>query len=72
VEHYDPATGTGTGVVFNDFDTPALNWALNTALDWYAQPPLWTQLVRNGMQRDFSWQRQGQAYLEIYRRLTAA
>jgi starch synthase len=72
VEHYDPATGTGTGVVFNDFDAPALNWALNTALDWYAQPALWTQLVRNGMQRDFSWQRQGQAYLEIYRRLIAA
>jgi starch synthase len=72
VEHYDPVRGTGTGVVFNDFDSPALEWALNAALDWYAQPAEWTRLVRNGMARDFSWQRQGGEYLELYRRLTAA
>ena len=36
VEHFDPETGTGTGVVFNDFDAPALEWGLNSALDLYA------------------------------------
>src|SRR5262249_52023788 len=34
VVHFDPESGTGTGVVFNDFDAPALRWALNCALDW--------------------------------------
>jgi starch synthase len=72
VQHYDPAQGTGTGVVFNDFDSPALEWALNTALDWYAQPAQWSRLVQNGMAQDFSWQRQGERYLELYRRITAA
>src|SRR4029077_6324548 len=70
VEHYDPASGRGTGVVFNDFDAPALEWALNTALDLYTLPAQWTRMVRNGMQCDFSWQRQGAQYLELYRRLT--
>ncbi|HWX70270.1 MAG TPA: glycogen synthase [Steroidobacteraceae bacterium] len=70
VEHYDPASGRGTGVVFNDFDAPALEWALNTALDLYTLPAQWTRMVRNGMQCDFSWQRQGARYLELYRRLT--
>jgi starch synthase len=70
VEHYDPASGRGTGVVFNDFDAPALEWALNTALDLYTLPAQWTHMVRNGMQCDFSWQRQGAQYLELYRRLT--
>jgi starch synthase len=72
VEHYDPARGTGTGIVFNDFDSPALEWALNTALDWYGQPGEWTRMVKNGMARDFSWQHQGGEYLALYRRLTAA
>jgi starch synthase len=72
VEHFDPATGTGTGIVFNDFDTPALEWALNTALDLYAQPALWGRLVQNGMARDFSWQHQGAQYLALYERLIAA
>ena len=70
VEHYDPATGEGTGVVFNDFDPPALEWALNLALDLYAQPSHWSRLLRNGMARDFSWTHQGGEYLALYRRLT--
>jgi starch synthase len=72
VEHFDPASGTGTGIVFNDFDTPGLEWALNTALDLYAQPALWGRLVQNGMACDFSWQRQGAQYLALYERLIAA
>jgi len=71
VEHYDVASGRGTGVVFNDFDAPALEWALNTALDLYALPAHWERLIRNGMQCDFSWQNQGAQYLELYARLTA-
>jgi starch synthase len=71
VEHYDPADGQGTGIVFNDFDSEALEWGLNTALDWYAEPEHWTRLVRNGMQRDFSWQRQGGLYVDLYKRLIA-
>jgi starch synthase len=69
VEHFDARTGEGTGFVFNDFDTPALEWALNTALDLYAQPGHWSRLVQNGMARDFSWARQAREYLALYRGL---
>ena len=69
VEHYNPDTGLGTGIVFNDFNTEALEWALNTALDLYAAPTHWERMVRNGMRRDFSWQRQGGLYVEHYERL---
>ena len=69
VEHYNPDTGSGTGIVFNDFDNAALEWALNTALDLYARPEHWQRMVRNGMQRDFSWQHQGGMYVDLYRRL---
>ena len=71
VEHYDPDTGEGTGIVFSDFNSEALEWALNVALDLHAQPQHWRRMVSNGMAKDFSWQRQGGKYLEIYQRLTA-
>ncbi len=71
VEHYDAASGAGTGIVFNDFDVPAFEWALNAALDLYAQPAQWRRMVDNGMRCDFSWQHQGAQYLELYARLTA-
>jgi starch synthase len=66
VEHFDPESGTGTGVVFNDFDSPALKWGLNLALDWYQEPRHWQRLVHNGMAQDFSWQRQALEYLALY------
>jgi starch synthase len=69
VEQYDAASGRGTGVVFNDFDAPALEWALNLALDLYAQPAHWSRMMRNGMSQDFSWQRATAEYLGVYRRL---
>jgi starch synthase len=71
VEHYDPDTGAGTGIVFEHFNPEALEWALNTALDLHAQPGHWQRLVRNGMAQDFSWERQGGKYVEIYRALIA-
>jgi starch synthase len=72
VEHFDAQRGSGTGVVFNDFDAPALEWALNTALDLYAQPSEWARLVQNGMACDFSWARQGREYIALYERLSPA
>jgi len=68
---YDPASGRGTGIVFNDFAATALEWALNNALDLYTLPAQWSRVVRNGMQCDFSWQHQGAQYLELYGRLMA-
>jgi len=66
VVHFDPATGTGTGIVFNDFDTSAMNWALDTALQWYAQPQLWERIVQNAMRQDFSWVTQTNEYLKLF------
>jgi starch synthase len=66
---YDPASGEGTGVVFEPFEAEAMEWALNAALDLYAQPAHWTRLVKNGMAQDFSWERQGELYVQLYEAL---
>jgi len=66
VTHFDPATGVGTGIVFNDYDTAAMNWAFDCALEWYAQPALWERLVQNAMRMDFSWETQCNEYLKLF------
>ncbi len=72
VQHFDPRTGEGTGVVFNDYDTGAVIWAVGTALDLYHSGSAWQRLVRNGMAQDFSWSRQVPHYVEAYERLLRA
>ena len=71
VRHYDPATGVGTGCVFNDYDAPAVLWALNTALDWFDKPVSWRRLIDNAMLEDFSWGRQINKYVELFRETVA-
>jgi starch synthase len=69
VAHFDPATGRGTGSVFNDADAGGLAWALEQALRWYHDPVAWRQVRANAMSADFSWERQAPLYEALYRRL---
>ena len=71
VQHFDPATGTGTGVVFNDFDAGGLRWGITTALEWFGWPSVWRRLVRNGMAQDFSWDTQTAEYEKLYAKIRA-
>jgi starch synthase len=70
VQLFDPHSGTGTGIVFNDYNVPALGWALNYAFDLYQDKKTWRKLVRNGMAMDFSWEQQGQVYIDLFRQIT--
>jgi starch synthase len=69
VEQIDPQTGEGTGVVFRDYNEDGLAWALDTALDLYRDKALWQRVIANGMAKDFSWERQGSYYTDLYRTL---
>ncbi len=69
VQPYDPASGTGTGVLFKEYAPEALERGLGAALDLHASPAHWTRMMRNGMAQDFSWTRQGARYVELYERL---
>jgi starch synthase len=72
VEQIDADTRTGTGILFRDYNDTGLSWALNTALDLYEDRTLWRRIMRNGMARDFSWDRQGEQYVELFRALCDA
>ena len=67
VQHFDPESGEGTGCVFNDYDVPAVLWAIATTLTWYAERSAWHRLMQNAMAEDFSWDRQILKYERVYR-----
>jgi starch synthase len=71
VRHYNPDSGEGTGVVFNDYDAGAVTWGAETAIAFYARKPVWQRLVANAMAEDFSWQRRVGDYVALYRRMLA-
>ncbi len=63
------ADASGTGIVFDHFTADAVVWALTYGIRLFHDPSSWERIRRNGMAEDFSWERQAERYLEIYRQL---
>jgi starch synthase len=61
----------GTGFTFDTPDGTGLIWALDQALKVFSDRPSWERLMKNGMARDFSWERSARGYVDLYRRALA-
>ncbi len=72
VQAYDASTGEGTGFVFDEFNSEELYQAVASALSVYRDEGAWNHLVQNGMAKDFSWTKQGQHYVQLYRSLSGS
>lgn len=62
------APGQGTGINFQDADQHALLWAIERALQlYYDHASDYYAVRRNGMCKDFSWDRSVDKYEEVYK-----
>lgn len=61
--------GKGTGFKFEKYDAKELLKAIQRALKVYQQPEEWKKLMRNGMQKDFSWEHSAKKYVNLYKEL---
>ena len=68
VEPWDRAKGTGTGFRFDNPDGTGLMWALDQGLAALKDKKGRERLLKNGMARDFSWDRSAREYVDLYRR----
>jgi len=60
------------GYVFNDYNWAGLESALRRAIGlWNHFPNYFRELMVNGMRYDYSWNRPGQDYLNIYNHIKA-
>ena len=72
VQDYDPRTAQGTGFVFHDYDRWMLFAAIVRAVETFKHHDLWRQIQLRGMRADFSWDRSGRKYIDLYRRAIAS
>jgi starch synthase len=69
---FDPETEQGNGFKFGPYKADALMGAVKKAVRLYQDSAAWQILMRNGMSRDFSWDRSAQSYLDLYRGMVSA
>lgn len=71
VTHADDAAigaGTASGIVFDDHDAAALEWAIGTAIDLYADHHAFRRVQQLAMGIDHSWAGRGREYESMYAR----
>jgi starch synthase len=68
VEPWNKSAGRGTGFRFDNPDGTGLVWALDQGLAALKDKKSRERLLKNGMAKDFSWDRSAREYVELYRR----
>ncbi|HET7183977.1 MAG TPA: glycogen synthase GlgA [Terriglobales bacterium] len=69
IENWDPHARKGTGFKFTEYSGEALLATIRTALQAYADKDRWQALMRNGMNKDFSWTASAKEYVRVYDRV---
>lgn len=65
------ADSSATGFTFAEYTSLALSDALSRACQVYADRSQWAQLIKTGMQQDWSWSRSAGKYVELYEQTRA-
>ena len=68
IEPWDARSGKGTGFKFVEYVGESLLLTIRAALQAYRDQASWQVLMRNGMNRDFSWNASARDYVKVYER----
>jgi starch synthase len=66
IEPWNPRTGKGTGFKFSEYSGEALLLTIKEALKAFQDHSSWQTLMRNGMNKDFSWAASAKEYVRVY------
>lgn len=66
VEEWNAQAGTGTGFKFQGFNPSDLLATVDRALAAFTQREGWTQLMRNGMAKNYDWSGPAREYAAVY------
>ncbi|MDR0732302.1 MAG: glycogen synthase, partial [Treponema sp.] len=68
VENFNQETGEGTGFMFDDLSPQAIYNTVGWAVwAWYNRRPQVEAMRVAGMNKDFSWEKSAQKYIELYK-----
>ncbi len=65
-EYLYQGKSTGNGFSFNDYNSFALTSTLKRAVQTYHNRDVWNQIIKNGMNKDFSWEVSALEYIKLY------
>ncbi|MCL0033287.1 glycogen synthase [Thermodesulfovibrionales bacterium] len=55
-----------TGFLFDEYSAESFMSGVSRSLDAYADKKLWSEMVRDSMKKDFSWEKSANQYLRVY------
>jgi starch synthase len=67
VKTWNEESGEGSGIVFNNSDSPAIEWAINQALKLYRSQKDFKSVQKTAMTSQFSWKTAAKEYLRTYK-----
>ncbi len=68
---YDRQSETGTGFLFDSYDSNELLQTIQTAVELYQTKRKWTKLMKSAMSSDFSWNKSAEKYLHLFESLVS-
>ncbi len=68
VDSWDDRSRKGTGFKFADYNGESLLLAIKHALHAFSDQTVWETMMRNGMKKDFSWEKSSREYIRVYER----
>jgi len=68
IEEFNPETASGTGFLFESFESSQLLDALERAKTVYNDKEKWQKLMTNAMKQDFSWNASVSKYVKLYQK----
>lgn len=70
VTPWNKYTNEGTGFTFSFYNHMDLLGAIDRALEAYSDKNIWERLMKNAMEKDFSWKGPASDYIDIYKKIT--
>jgi starch synthase len=67
-EYLSTGEETGTGFSFNDYSSHALYSTVERAIRTFYDKETWRKIQRNGMAKDYSWDKSAKEYIELYKK----
>ncbi len=71
VQQYDKYANAGNGFVFANYNAHEMMYSLKRALSTYGNFEIWTKIMRNAMNTDYSWSGSAKEYKDLYEKLMA-
>lgn len=69
VQPYNETTGEGTGFSFAHYNAHDMLYTIEQAVRYYSDKDVWSQLLSNIQEKDFSWRSSALQYIDVYEQL---